>query len=688
MTTLETTYRRLNPFVNSSVGENEIWGGENGDFCDVESIHASAFDDLWRDIEQVNADHETRARFLVGAAGTGKSHIFARLRRKMSRGQFTFVSNPPTDHWAIKRYILSKVMSGMRRPLLTQSGPSPYSQLQRVVYKLLKRISRYPGLPVDHIHRAWAGVLREDYYPTEEELFTNRLENVAEMDIPLHVRRVLFRVLDEEKRSLAISWLSGSQVLTDHDYEQLGVSGPLEGQEITDVLKWLGSLSMEAGPIVLVLDQLDGLRQDEQIGEIESLMIDLKDSAKNWFVIVGLLAEKFNWWWNEVLSDPFKTRFATAGSSIVSSLSELTSDEARELLLKRLCSQALHTQRRRDGIDDQYYPMHQETVEALSESGASSPRSLLQQAADAYVKTVSGIQPPRRDLSAFLEDTFFDIRDQLGEDDLTVDTNVIADRIRELFSLISLAHTGTELEPETGPLHSEMPNFRGSDRLYECNGEKIRVVGHDVQQTSAFPAVLTRIVNAPAWTMLVRDARIPATGKATTKLLNEFQQDNVFLHLPLEEIKNLHALGALLAKMNEGDFEHEQTDPEPTEENILRCLAQQRALVDLDLAQHFVRLAGFEPEIEPPEPPIPPPEPPPDTPPPDMIQVILRIMERERWLAFERLCARILSQGMTPTPAKVHDCLLTDPLCESLTVYPTNPCPSEGPRIIVWTAEA
>ena len=699
MTTLHTTYRRLNPFVNSSVGENEIWGGENGDFCDVESIHASAFDALWQDIEQVNVDHETRARFLVGAAGTGKSHLFARLRRKMSHGQFTFVSNPPTDHWAIKRYILSKVMSGMRRPLLTASGPSPYSQLQRIVYKLLQRISRYPGLPVDHIHRAWAGVPREDYYPTEEELFTNRLENVAEMDIPLHVRRVLFRALDEEKRSLAVSWLSGSQVLTDNDHEQLGVNGPLEGQEITDVLKWLGSLSIGTGPIVLVLDQLDGLRRDVQIWEIESLMIDLKDSARNWFLIVSLVVEKFDLW-NRKLSHAFRSRFGSGEPTQLemSGLSGLTAEHARELLLKRLSSPALHTQRQRDGIGDQYYPMPQETVEALSESGASSPRTLLQRAADAYVESVSGIQLPRRDLSAFLEDTFFDIRDQLSEDDLTVDTNVTADRIRELFSLACLAHTGTELEPETGPLHSEMQNFRGSDRFYECNGATIRVVGHDVQQTSAFPALLRRIVGEPSQTMLVRDGRIPATGRATVGLLNEFQQDKVFFHLPLEEIKNLHALGALLAKMSEGDFEHERTDPEPTEENIVRYLGRQRALVNMDLAQHFVRLTGLEkdeetkPDSDSDETDAPGSEDettsePPPTQPPGMIQVITQIMERERWLAFERLCVRITSAGMTVSPAQIHDCLRASPLCESLSVYPMNPGPSEGPRIIVYSAE-
>ncbi|MBM3300031.1 MAG: hypothetical protein FJY85_08755, partial [Deltaproteobacteria bacterium] len=214
MDLLHKTYRKLNPFVNSSVGEREIWGEESANFCDVESIHGEAFREILDDIEQVSEDHLTRGRFLVGAAGTGKSHLFARLRRKLSHGQFTFVSNPPADHWAIKRYILKKVISGMKRPVLMESGPLRYSQLQRIVYVLLRNIRRYPGLPINKIYEAWASVRREEYYPGEEELFVNALQDLPNIDIPLHVCRVLFRVLDDEKRGLATAWLSGNQCLT------------------------------------------------------------------------------------------------------------------------------------------------------------------------------------------------------------------------------------------------------------------------------------------------------------------------------------------------------------------------------------------------------------------------------------------------------------------------------------------
>lgn len=695
----ENTYRKLNPFLNRSVGENEIWGDEDGGFCDVESIHGKVFHQLLAEIEQVNSAPRTRARFLVGAAGTGKSHLFARLRRKMGNGQFTFVSNPPADHWAIKRHILKKVISGMRRPVLTESGPLPYSQLQRVVYALLRRIRSYPGLRVNDIHKAWKRVDRKKYYPTEEELFANALENLPEMDIPLHVRRVLFRVLDEEKRRLATEWLSGSQALTDNDYEKLGVNAALEDHEVPDLLKQLGSLSIDAGPIVLVLDQLDGLRKSEQIGELESLMIDLNDASKNWYLIVSLVVERYQFW-NDILSDPFRGRFGTIDGGMhrlkVSELAALTPEQARELLSVRLSSSELRAQRERDSVGDPSYPLPKERVEELAESGASSARALLQRASDAYVEAVSGIRPVRRQLAEFLGSTFTDIKGHLCDDDLLVDSNLVADRIKELFNLISVAYTGSGLEPQTGPLHGQTANFRGTDRIYRCNDRQIRVVGHDVQHGNSFPSVLNRIVDAPSSTILVRDGRIRATGRATTKLLTRFRQDKNFVHMPLHEIKNLHALGALLAKMSEGDFEHERTDPPPTEENILRCLALYEDLVDSDLAREFVRLVGLEEGEEETSQPA-------DagdetqtkterTPPPvasdSIVQLVTQIMEGERWLVFERLCARVLSRGVSASPDQVCDCLKAVPLCEKVMVYPTDSSPLEAPGIIVWTVEA
>jgi len=691
MDVLAKTYRRLNPFVRSRVEEIEIWGEEDSAFCDVESIHQKAFSELLSDVEQVKQDHVTRVRFLVGASGVGKSHLFARLRRRLGRGQFTFVSNPPADQWTIKRLVLIKVILGMKKPALSESGPLPYSQLQRIVYALLRSIRRYPGLPANEIHKAWKEVHHKEYYPREEELFVAQLEKHPNIDVPLEVARVLFRVLDAEKRGLATAWLSGSQGLTDVDHGRLGVSGPLEDHQVVDVLRWIGSLALEEGPVVIVLDQLDGLKKSEQIDQIESILIDLKDSGRNFLVIASLLHEKFDFW-NSNLSDPFKGRFGTTDGSRtrlrVSELSALTPEQARNLLLARLSLPSLVTQRQLDGRSDRYYPLTEEIVEQLAESssGGTSAGSVLQRASDRYVEVVTGLRPPSTPLSDFVGTALADIIGHLRDEDLPTDTSSIADRIGELFGLISVALTGSAPDTEAGPLHRTMGNFRGSDRVYRANGSEVRVIGFDVQQGKSFPSLLKKIVDAPPNTILVRDGRIRVSGAVTTQLLTQFRKDKSFFHLPLDEIKNLHALGALLAKMREGDFQHEDTDPKPTEENFLKCLALQADLVEKGLSREFKRLVGLEqtgrddrragPDALPPPPPY------------SIVDLVTKIMERERWLAFERLCVRVVSSETSASRPQIYDCLRSSQVRDKVMLYPMDSSPLEGPAIIVWTAES
>jgi hypothetical protein len=140
MDQLSEKYRRLNPFVHNAVGENIIWASTENDFCDVMSINQAAFASLLADIKMVTDDHNTRARFLVGPAGSGKSHLFARLRRRLPNGQFTFVCNPPTATAHIRRFILRKIVEGIAKPVMGPDGPLPYSQLQRIVYCHLQKL--------------------------------------------------------------------------------------------------------------------------------------------------------------------------------------------------------------------------------------------------------------------------------------------------------------------------------------------------------------------------------------------------------------------------------------------------------------------------------------------------------------------------------------------------------------------
>ena len=207
---------------------------------------------------------------------------------------------------------------------------------------------------------------------------------------------------------------------------------------------------------------------------------------------------------------------------------------------------------------------------------------------------------------------------------------------------------------------------------------------YDVQQKNKFPSVLNRIVKAPPTTILVRDGRVRISGRATTEKLDLFQKDKKFLHLSLDQVRNLHALGNLLAKMREGEFDNEETEPKPTERGIYECLAQNSELVETDLAHAFLAMAGLESESHG--------EMTPDgvgtTEPDDPIVVgLARIMEEERWMSFERLCVRVSSRGISADPQKVYQRLKARPLCDSVLIYPRHVNLLESIGIVIWSLE-
>ena len=167
-------YALANPFVDISVGESEIWGEEGRDFCDIPAINAEAFFALKGDIEDVRRTHRSTVRFVVGTAGSGKSHLFARLRRHLGSEQFTFVPNPPRDPWTISRFILKKVVHGMQHPAMDGARQLPFSQMERFVYALLSKTPGFFCKGIEEIHALLQGIKRIRYGSLVEE-FRNAL---------------------------------------------------------------------------------------------------------------------------------------------------------------------------------------------------------------------------------------------------------------------------------------------------------------------------------------------------------------------------------------------------------------------------------------------------------------------------------------------------------------------------------
>jgi len=503
---------------------------------------------------------------------------------------------------------------------------------------------------------------------------------------------VLFRALDPEKQVLAVSWLSGSQSLTDHDYDALGVGGPVDDNEINDILKNLGKLGRHCGPIILILDQLDTIEKDECIREFEQLTIDLKDHSKYWYIIISLLEEKFPLW-SETLSEAFLTRFGELKNQRwnhrLVELSLIDERQQRELVEKRLSYPRLAALRSQDNISNPLYPFEPAHLDAITSKGSTSPRAVLKDAENQYRSVVLGAPTSKTRLSDLVGDVLSGIKDSFTGDEPSVDTASIADRIKNLFDVLHFSELGGGITVTDGPLKLAPGKFDGADKEYSSAGSPMfRVVCHDIQKGPAFPNLLKKIADAKPGTILVRDGRVGTAGKVTQQLLQHFKNSHSFYHLSLDEVRGLHALGQFLARMRQGDFRHERTDPDPSETNIFRCLGSVGLVSDMRLSHMFRQMLAGGPPTPTPLPPTHPPTHPPPPSPARLEAKVQQIMRREGWLCFERLLYRVHLEGVTHvTVDRLAQALAHESLRGALEIHPDDPNFPQCNRILIWVED-
>src|SRR5258708_22917175 len=116
-----------------------------------------------------------------------------------------------------------------------------------------------------------------------------------------------------ETRDVAFRWLGGSTNVMPEDLRALAQAQPLEDQEGLELRRRLGDLSrMAKTPIVLVLDQLDLMTERPQIDAFQHLLFTLINESRNWYVVIGVIADKFELW-SKYLTDALRTRLLAVG---------------------------------------------------------------------------------------------------------------------------------------------------------------------------------------------------------------------------------------------------------------------------------------------------------------------------------------------------------------------------------------
>ncbi|HBJ86698.1 MAG TPA: hypothetical protein DDZ88_23160 [Verrucomicrobiales bacterium] len=638
-------YAALNPFILTSVGENDLWN--SAAFPDVPYIHSVPFGALKIAVDQVRAQRRSQVRFVRGAGGSGKSHLFARLRRECADSIFyAYAPNPPLQPEALENFILSRFVSSLRHPARGKDGSeSPYSQLRLLAYALLKPVIEQE-LTYPELHEAWAGIALE----SRKELIHQAVQllEAEHPMVPRSVLRCLLNVLREDKEHLAAQWLSGAAYLTENELKFLGVPEPLARGEMGLVIQLFGKLAAQAGsPVVLVLDQLDLISTPPQFDEMQRLLFTLIDQSENWVVLIGLVAERFAMW-DAALTQALRGRVGVPDSNAplgfrlpVVDMLPIANEQKRLLLNCRLEAPALLAQRQKDGITSTIHPLLDEDIARLTAGGAIFPRHLLAAAAEAYAtRTLEAppVQQPKEvvaivtapagssatppPVSAKEETAPVAVRvvEEATEAPVTAPVLVpppaaaalqaaaktpLAEKIDALLkqavdtakadasaaSAIDLGERARDLielmvaPPVTiseGDIRKSYDNFDGADRWFEWGGGKMRVVTSDAMRGSLI-AVLERLQDATGDTLLLRHAVAPVSGQLTMELLNTFKAKNTFHHVAGSEAAVLAALGHMLAAQREGSYDQLATEPPATKDHVLAALRNHPLLRGLRL---------------------------------------------------------------------------------------------------------
>lgn len=226
----------------------------------------------------------TTSLVLLGPPGTGKTHLFARLRQRLGpRG--VFVHMRPLLHAGISpSYVLSQAVHQLAQP---SYGRSEW-QVDTLVGSLIGHLEgQGPDFPVTHLstfreleERRRAERLEEladgilDTFPDLDSQFVDRL-----LRVPFAAPRI---------RRALLAWLSGQEC---DPTELARVEAPtsMDPANTVRALRTLGSLAALGAPLVLVFDQLENLVQrdgtEERITQYGHLIAELVDSTRGLLVV-------------------------------------------------------------------------------------------------------------------------------------------------------------------------------------------------------------------------------------------------------------------------------------------------------------------------------------------------------------------------------------------------------------------
>ncbi|MDY6822698.1 MAG: exonuclease [Thermodesulfobacteriota bacterium] len=258
---------------------------------DFTAVYGDEFERLRAILGDIKSDanHQSRCAVVTGHAGTGKTHLMMRLARTTMPANRLFFIRQPNNPDAVMHHIYSRMLES----LVEEVPGTGYQQIEYLLAKsfstiIINAIRAKPKLTrnddaimnilqADHLNifkkigAANSETKQRNWKYIERKTLAWWSDNYGFGGVALQIVKGLIKFCmyaAPEKRWLVRKWLAGSE-LERHELDAIGLSS---WQSVADkedfsleAISVMGRLSIEDEPLIIIFDQLEGLKYSEPL---------------------------------------------------------------------------------------------------------------------------------------------------------------------------------------------------------------------------------------------------------------------------------------------------------------------------------------------------------------------------------------------------------------------------------------
>lgn len=272
---------------------------------DISEIHQTEFNRLRGELERVKNSRRSRGLLVTGVAGSGKSHLVARLYSERPAEVLFFQVQALPGGTAWLKHILQCIVSDLGQQTRHDDHKPQLNILIKhfmdgVRNKIGQSTTSGYSLPeLDGALEARQRQIQNTIPDPSVKDVLSVLVNLWKWQAPFGKAQSVGQT--RYKTDLAIQWLKG-MMIDDEDLSEIGVRANLGADEETgqvtylNVLRLFGHLTSGRAPIILYFDQLDTMETEtiNSLGDQLLHLIGSDSAAPNYLVVTAGVREEIS----------------------------------------------------------------------------------------------------------------------------------------------------------------------------------------------------------------------------------------------------------------------------------------------------------------------------------------------------------------------------------------------------------